>query len=113
MSQLPTVAPLPLDDNIEPTTYPKAVLETPSPLADVEVKSAPTLITEQEVVFSTAVALSPPLTGWWTRVTRVVAVSTRRVFATPAADARPKPRHHPPRLDFLEDSRMAREMHRL
>ena len=100
-----------------PKPHAEVVLdETPSPLADVEVKPAPTLITEQEVIFGTAAALSPPSTRWWTRVAPVLAVilaAPTRMFVTTAADSQPNRRHYPPRLDFVEDSRMAREMHRL
>ncbi len=110
MSKSPTAAPLPLDDEIEPTPHAEVVLETPSALAGVEAKPAPTLITEQEVVFGTAAAVRPPSTRWWTRAARVF-VSTRASVAT-EADSRPKQRHYPPRLDFMEDSRMAREMYR-
>lgn len=54
------------------------------------VPRTPVLITEQQVLFATAAALPlQPTTG------------------------RPKPRHYPPRHDYLEDSRMAREMLRL
>jgi hypothetical protein len=105
-----------LREGDQPTSHAEVVLdETPSPLADVEVKPAPTLITEQEVIFGTAAALSPPSIRWWTRVARVLAVilaAPTRMFVTTAADSRPKRRHYPSRLDFLEDSRMAREMDR-
>ncbi len=113
MSKLPKATPLPLDDEIEPTPHAEVVLETPSPLADVEVQPAPTLITEQEVIFGTAAAVPPPSTRWWTRATRVVAVAMGRVFTASEKDPRPKRRHYPPRYDFIEDARMAREMHRL
>lgn len=101
MSELPTATVLP--------SHAEVVLETPSPLADVEAKPAPTLITEQEVLLGTAAALRPPSTRWWTRVT----VTARSMFVTTAADPRPQRRHYPPRYDFIEDARMAREMYRL
>ncbi|WP_375485462.1 hypothetical protein [uncultured Mycobacterium sp.] len=110
MSQLPTATPLPLDDDIEPTPHAEVVLETPARLADVEAKQAATLITEQEVLLGTAAALAPPSTRWWMRAARVFAAPAR--FAATASDSRPKRRHYPPRLDFIEDSRMAREMYR-
>ncbi|BBY07980.1 hypothetical protein MNVI_32980 [Mycobacterium noviomagense] len=109
MSQLPTATPLPFDDDIEPTPHAEVVLETPASLAEVKEKPAPTLITEQEVLMGTAAALAPPSTRWWMRAVRVFAAPAR-VFATTEPDSRPKPRHYPPRLDFMEDSRMAREM---
>lgn len=112
MTELQTPTPLALDDKIEPTPDAEVVLEAPSPLAEVEAKPAPTLITEEEVVFSTAAAVRPSSTRWWTRAVRVL-VGPTRMSVTTAADSRPKRRHYPPRLDFLEDSRMAREMLRL
>lgn len=51
---------------------------------------APVLITEQEVLFATAAALTAP--------------PKRR---------RPRRKHYPSRRDIFEDSRMAREMDRL
>jgi hypothetical protein len=113
MSELQTATMLPLDDAIEPTSQTETVLEAPSPLADVEVKSAPTFITEQELLFATAAALRPPTTRWWTRATRVLAGTARRIFVTTAAEPRPPRRSYPRRYDFLEDARMAREMDRL
>jgi hypothetical protein len=52
------------------------------------------LITEQEVLFATAAAVPFAKT-----------VHNKKI--------RPRRRHYPPRNDFLEDSRMAREMWRL
>jgi hypothetical protein len=112
MSELPT-AMLPLDDAIEPTSHTETVLKTPLPLAGVEVKPAPTLITEQEVRFATAAAVRPPTTRWWTRATHVLAGTARRMFVTTSAESRPPRRHYPRQYDFIEDARMAREMDRL
>jgi hypothetical protein len=87
--------------------------------ADAELTSeAPTrtsvLITEAEVVFGTAAAvpLRPATTGWRTRAGRV-AVAVRRMFEISVTDERPKPRHRPKRLRYLDDARMEREMERL
>lgn len=73
------------------------------------------LITEQQVLFSTtaAVALPPAKTRRWAEALRAVAASVRAAFATSGEEARPKRRHYPPRNDYLEDARMAREMYRL
>jgi hypothetical protein len=112
MSDLLTATILPEDDGIEPAFHAEVVLETPSPLADVEAKPAPTLITEQEVLLGTAVALRPPSTRWWTRL----GLASRRMFVTTAADQRPERperRHYPRQYDFIADARMAREMDRL
>jgi hypothetical protein len=109
MSELQTVTTLPEDDGIEPTSHAEVGTATPSPFAEVEAKSALTLITEQEVLFGTAVTLRPPSTRWWARL----AVTARRLFATSAADKRPERRHYPRPLQCIEDARMSREMDRL
>jgi hypothetical protein len=72
------------------------------------------LITEAEVVFSTAAAvpLRPATTGWRTRAGHV-AVAVRRMFEISVTDEGAKPRHHPKRLRYLRDARMEREMERL
>jgi hypothetical protein len=74
------------------------------------VTRASVLITEQEVLFATAAAAVPLQTG--RRWTDVVAGALRVMFTTRTAEPRPR-RHYPPRNDYLEWSRMAREMHRL
>ena len=109
MSDLLTATILPEDDGIEPAFHAEVVLETPSSLADVDAKPAPTLITEQEVLLGSAVALRPPSTRWWTRL----GLASRRMFVTTAADQRPERRHYPRQYDFIADARMAREMDRL
>ena len=76
----------------------------------------PVLITEQQVLFATAAA-SPAQPVRSRRrgleAMRALAASVTALFATSDTDPHPKPRHYPPRNDFLEDSRMAREMLRL
>src|ERR1700758_1691282 len=104
MSELPTATTLPLADAIEPMSHTKADLEAPSPLADAAVKPAPTLITEQEVLFATAAAMRPPTTRWWTRATHMLASTARRMFVTTGAAARPPQPHYPRRYDFIEDA---------
>jgi len=71
------------------------------------------VITEQQVAFSTAAAVSLPITkpkhGLFTAVRAMFAHPS----AEPIADHVP-PRHYPPRREeFLEDAAMAREMRRL
>lgn len=76
----------------------------------------PVLITEQQVLFATAAALPlhPAKTSRsWTETVCAIGPSLRAAIVTSGNDARPKPRHYPSRNDFLEDSRMAREMFRL
>jgi hypothetical protein len=78
------------------------VAQAVPPPTDVRVPLAPHIITEQELVFSTAAAVPLQPTPWWTIATRVVDLAKERVFLA-----------YPPRLDFLDDSRLEREMHRL
>ncbi|MBV9514157.1 MAG: hypothetical protein JO280_08985, partial [Mycobacteriaceae bacterium] len=92
----------PADDG-QITVEAEALIE--SVFATTEVApSAPTLITEQEVMFSTAAAVPARRQRWWTR---------RGASAAKPTDSAPKRRHYPARMDYLEHSRMAREMHRL
>jgi hypothetical protein len=74
------------------------------------------LITEQQVLFATAAAV--PLQPAKTRrrlveAARAIGASSRAAFVTSSNEAQPKRRHDPSRNDFLEDSRMSREMLRL
>jgi hypothetical protein len=76
----------------------------------------PTLITEAEVVFSSAAAVSSPrtrTTGRLTDATRIVAAAVRGMFLTSSAHPRPTRRHYPQRFSYLEDALMTRQMHRL
>jgi hypothetical protein len=83
--------------------------------ADV-LEATPVLITEQQVLFATAAAvpLQPAKTRRsWTETVRAIGASLRTVIVTSGHDSQQKPRHYPSRSDYLEDSRMAREMLRL
>ena len=95
---------LPLDMEVTQDAEPTVEVAAPKPV----------LITEAEVVFSTAAAV--PLrrapAGWRTRAGRV-AVAVRGILAGTVTDERPTPRHHPKRLRYLNDARMEREMQRL
>jgi hypothetical protein len=93
-----------------PTTLP-LVGHTRS-LDDVERRQSPTLITEQAVRFSTAVALSAPSLPQRTRGARVAAAMRRMFTASPEKPRRER-RHEPRRYSFLEDALMGREMSRL
>jgi len=92
-----------------------APAETPDVVEDPEhvieaVSRAPILITEREVAFSTAAAVPLPRT----KPTPRVIAALRAMFLSSSGDARPAPRHYPPRRDaFLEQATMAREMRRL
>jgi hypothetical protein len=76
----------------------------------IECVSQPVVITEQAVAFSTAAAVPLPLT----KPSHKLIAALRAMFLTSSEDARPAPRHYPPRRDaFLEEAAMEREMHRL
>ncbi|MFG1932981.1 hypothetical protein ACGFK1_20405 [Mycobacterium sp. NPDC048908] len=71
----------------------------------------PVLITEQQVLFATAAAvLLRPTKRHWIETARAVLLAA---FVESSNEKRPKPRRYPSRMDYLEDSRMAREMTRL
>jgi hypothetical protein len=74
----------------------------------------PVFITEQQVLFATAAALPLPATTSrrWVEVLRGIGAGVRAAV-TSSDEARPKRQHYPARNDFLEDSRMSREMLRL
>lgn len=68
------------------------------------------VITEQEVLFSTAAAASLPRA----KATRGLIPAIRAMFRSAPADEVREPRHYPPRrTEFLEQAAMAREMRRL
>jgi hypothetical protein len=71
------------------------------------------LITEQQVLFSTAaaVALPPAKTRRWSDTIHAVSGALRAMFA--ASEKPPARRHYPKRHAWLENSLMAREMDRL
>jgi len=74
------------------------------------VSHPPVLITEQEVAFSTAAAVALPRSK---PIHRLIA-ALRAVSRSSSQDAKPVPRHYPPRRPaYLEEAAMAREMRRL
>ncbi|MFG1933894.1 hypothetical protein ACGFK1_25105 [Mycobacterium sp. NPDC048908] len=88
---------------------PEPVIEQPETVIG-EVSQPPVVITAQEVAFSTAAAVSLPRA----KPTHGVIANLRALFLSPPEDARPVPRHYPPRRDeFLEQAAMRREMYRL
>ena len=87
-------------------------------LADVTEAAprTPVLITEQQVLFATgaAVPFQPAKIGRrWIETVRVIEAGLRATVVTSSNEARPKRQHYPARNDYLENSRMAREMFRL
>lgn len=76
----------------------------------VAASQPPVLITEHEVAFSTAAAVALPRS----KPSHGLIAAVRAMFQTAPEDARPVPRHYPPRRPaYLEHAAMAREMRRL
>jgi hypothetical protein len=72
------------------------------------------LITEQQVLFSTAaaaVALPPAKTHRWSDTVQAVTRALHAMFAT--SEKPPAQRHYPKRYGYLENALMSREMDRL
>jgi hypothetical protein len=91
------------------------VVDQPADIVEASPRT-PVLITEQQVLFATAAALplQPAKTGRrWTEVVRAIGASVRAAVVTSGEEARPKRQHYPARNDYVDDSRMAREMLRL
>jgi hypothetical protein len=85
------------------------ILPTPSVAPSDEAASTEVLITEQEVLFSTAAAVPARRDS----ISRRFVASMRRIFAVSADASRPKRGDYPKRYEFLERALMAREMDRL
>jgi hypothetical protein len=95
----PPAAPVAGDATEHPTT------PTPSAVPSAEASSTEVLITEQQVMFSTAAASR--------RENRLVA-ALGRVFATSTAESRSRRQQGlQRRMYYIERGRMAREMERL
>ena len=79
------------------------------------VSPAPVLISEQEVVLGTAVALRarPATRRRWFEAINVLRAATQRSLARSTQEARPVRRGYPKHYAFLENSCMARAMDRL
>jgi hypothetical protein len=97
MSQSPTTS----------AATPDVIQDAESTLVKDGISDAPVLITEQEVVFSTAVALSSRPASTSRRL-----IDAIRVVGAALRPPPPRP-HFPQRFSYLEASRMAREMDRL
>ena len=84
----------------------------PSPTANRAITAPePTLITEQQVLFGTAAAVTrpPARTRGWTTLFASFATAVRRAAGPPE----PARHHHSERYAYLETALMAREMDRL
>jgi hypothetical protein len=97
MSQSPTTS----------ATTPDVEQDAEPALVHDEVSQAPVLITEQQVMLSTAAAVPPRPTT----ITRQLIDANRRVGA--AVHRPPARQYHPQRFIYLEAALMAREMQRL
>ena len=87
---------------------------TPDVIQDVEptlvedgMSHAPVFISQQQVVFSTAAALSSGPASISRRLIDAIRVVGAALYRPPAR------RHQPQRINYFEQSRMAREMDRL
>jgi len=90
------------------------VTREPSPVTSAtDSTEAQALITEQQVLFSTAaaVALPPAKTRWFSDTIHAVGAAVRSIFA--ASEKPPARRHYPSRKVYLENALMSREMDRL
>jgi len=104
-----------MSELIAPFGAPPESVEQPGDVVEA-VQRTPVLITEQQVLFATAAAVpvQPVRIGRrWVESVRAIAASLRATVVTSSNEPRPKRRHYPARNDFLDDSRMAREMFRL
>jgi hypothetical protein len=80
---------------------------TPSAVPQAKPSSAEVLITEQQVMFGTAVAAA-------SRPQSRLMAALGRVFATSTTETRPRRQHSVPRrMYYIESARMGREMDRL
>jgi|EndMetStandDraft_3_1072993.scaffolds.fasta_scaffold06525_6 hypothetical protein len=103
-----------MSELLTPFAVAPEVVEQPADIAEASPRT-PVLITEQQVLFATAAALplEPAKTSRrWVEVLRAIGAGVKAAV-TSSDEARPKRQHYPARNDFLEDSRMAREMMRL
>ena len=97
------------------TTYNPELDESSERLATSRPTSTETqtLITEQQVLFSTAgaVALPPAKTRLWSDTVSAVGTALRAMFA--ASEKPPARQHYPKRHVWLDNALMSREMDRL
>jgi hypothetical protein len=103
-----------MSELLTPFAVAPEVVDQPADIAEASPRT-PVLITEQQVLFATAAALplEPAKTSRrWVEVLRAIGAGVRAAV-TSSDETRPKRQHYPARNDFLEDSRMAREMMRL
>jgi hypothetical protein len=89
---------------------PQGIVDNPEDVIETA-SQPPVVITEQQVLFSTAAAVQPLP---HTKPSHGPIAALRAMLRSSSSDARLVPRHYPPRRDeFLEVAAMGREMHRL
>jgi hypothetical protein len=95
------------------TTYRPELDESQETLVAPATSSTETqaLITEQEVLLSTAAALPPAKPRRWNDTVHAVGTAVRAMFAAPEKPATRQ--HYPKRYVWLDNALMSREMDRL
>jgi hypothetical protein len=94
------------------TSDEEVVAEPVEPLIDISMPPAPGVIAEHEALSSTRATVPPQPSRSAIDSTPVLAPAPRPMLVASPLDLR-LPRHYPPRLWFLDNSRMERELHRL
>lgn len=98
-----------MTDLISAPADPQVDVEHPEHVVEL-VHQQPVVITERPVAVSTGTTVPLQLM----KPARRVIAALRGMFLRSSADARPEPRHYPPRRPvFLGEAAMAREMHKL
>lgn len=95
---------------VSPTGLDEPIGQRPPAAPSVEVTSAEVVISTQQVVIGTAIALGA---GRRTSIGGRLAAIARRVLTIPTGAPVQQRRHYPKRYGFLENALMAREMERL
>jgi hypothetical protein len=103
-----SVLPLPRTSTSDQEVF----AEPAEPLIDIAMPLAPGVVAEHEALSSTRATVPPQPSRSTIDSTRVLAPAPRPMLVASPLDLR-RPRHYPPRLWFLESSRMERELHRL
>ncbi len=95
---------------VSPTGLDEPTGQQPSAAPSVEVTSAEVLISTQQVVLGTAIALGAVRRK---RIGGQLVAIARRMLMTSTDASVPQQRHYPRHYGFLENALMAREMERL
>ena len=86
-------------------------VESPSVPSVAPAPDTSTLITEEQVMFSSAAVLAPAPSRRWSHPAHEVADAVRAMFARPEKP-RARRQDYPQRFGYLENSLVAREMSR-